>query len=138
MSTPSRHRCAGCVLCRGLRSQASDQSYAPGPEISAVGVQEVAKALQGSSVALQSTSAERGNNQPLGTVPQPQEVTVTPGGTSQAGGHPSLGLGSSASSKNFSVNPMEFDFPLSWFAAAPHPPLQPSNPSRKSKNDRPA
>ena len=89
--------------------------------MSAVAVRGVAKALQGSSVALQSAGAEGGNNQPLGTVPQPQEVTVTPGGIGQAGGHPSLGLGSSASCKNFSVNPMEIDFPLSQFAAAPRP-----------------
>lgn len=115
----SRHWHAGCVLRRGPRSQASGQSFAPGSEISAIAAQGMAKALQGSSVALQNAGVEGGSSQPLWAALQPQEVTVTPGGTSQPGGHPSWGMGSSPSCENFSVNPMETDFPLSRLAVAP-------------------
>ena len=114
----------GCVLRRDLGSQALGQSFTPGSEISPAGCARVAEALQGSSVTLQSAGAEGGNTQPLGTVPQPREVTVTAGGTSRAGGHPSLGLGSC---KNFSISPTEIGFPLSQFTDNPlHSPLTPT------------
>lgn len=50
------------------------------------------------------TAQVQRDKQPLGTGPQPQEVTVTPGGTSRAGGDPSLGLCSFSSCESSSVN----------------------------------
>lgn len=120
--------CAGCVLWRGLRSRASAQSFTPGSKISDIPVWGWPKPSR--APAWLCKGAEGGKSHPLGTVPQPQEVTVTPGGTKKAGGHPSLELGSC---KSFSVNPVEIEFPLSRFAATPTPLRSPLTPTSSPK-----
>lgn len=101
------HLCACTAAIAVLRAGAVSVPFAP--QVSTAGPYApvssgmccVRKAQ--SPARLCSAQVQR-DKQPLGTGPQPQEVTVTPGGISRAGGDPSLGLGSFYSCESSSVN----------------------------------